>query len=82
MSRIEVIVKELGRMKYKDAWEYQTLLHNSLKDVKIANRNKDDADKIMQNHYFLFVEHPHVYTLGKSGTEDHLLIDAEKRETE
>lgn len=82
MSRVEVKYVELGKMKYKEAWDYQTEVHNAVKDRKLANRNKAEDEKEKQEHFFLMVEHPHVYTLGKSGSEDHLLIDKKKRETE
>jgi len=76
---IEVQLIEAGKMSYKKAWEFQTNLHEGLKETKIANRDLAQEDKVKQEHYFVMVEHPPVYTLGKSGSEDHLLIDEKKR---
>ena len=82
MSKIIVQVEDLGVMKYDAAWAYQTEVHNRVKGIKLDNRDKEEADKLIQEHYFLFCQHSHVYTLGKSGSVDHLLIDEEKRERE
>lgn len=61
-------------MAYQDAWDYQTELHNALIERK---RNEVAGDPV---HHLLFVEHPHVYTLGKSGSMENLLVDDQKRE--
>lgn len=61
---------DLGTMPYKEAWEYQTALFDQLierKKTGLTNQN-----------YLLFVEHPPVYTLGKSGTMDNLLLSEEE----
>lgn len=65
-------LQELGRRDYKDIWDYQDVLFQSVVDTKIKNR-REDANLETPN-YFLFVEHPHVYTLGKSGDMSNLLI--------
>ena len=65
-------LQELGRRDYKDIWDYQDVLFQSIVDTKIKNR-REDANLATPN-YFLFVEHPHVYTLGKSGDMSNLLI--------
>ncbi|MGJ8590902.1 MAG: lipoyl(octanoyl) transferase LipB [Aquaticitalea sp.] len=67
-----IIVQDLGLKDYKDTWEYQENLFKSIVDTKIKNR-REDAGLITDN-YFLFVEHPHVYTLGKSGDMSNLLL--------
>ena len=68
-----VQVSDLGRKDYKETWEYQETLFKEIVDVKMANRHAvTPADT--PNH-FLFVEHPHVYTLGKSGDESNLLLN-------
>lgn len=65
--------QDLGQMPYQAAWDYQTLLHRNLVDNKLKNRHL--APKTYpQAHHLLFVEHPPVYTLGKSGSMDHLLL--------
>ena len=60
-------------MDYKDAWDYQQNLFDEIVEIKKKNR-KNNSELITPN-YFLFVEHPHVYTLGKSGNMSNLLID-------
>ncbi len=69
-------IKDLGQKDYKLTWEYQEQLFKEILDIKIKNR-REDARLETPNH-FLFVEHPHVYTLGKSGDLDNLLIDEKK----
>ena len=64
---------DLGVMDYKDAWDYQQNLFDEIVEIKKKNR-KNNSELITPN-YFLFVEHPHVYTLGKSGNMSNLLID-------
>jgi lipoyl(octanoyl) transferase len=76
-------LKDLGLKDYKETWEYQSELLQEIVDVKIDNR-RNDKNTATQNH-FLFVEHPHVYTLGKSGDLSNLLLNekqlAEKEAT-
>ena len=73
-----VIFHDLGLIDYKEAWDYQEKLHAEIVSQKLANR-KQNPDSILPNphpkHYLLFCEHPHVYTLGRSGSEQHLLVD-------
>jgi len=69
-------IQELGLKDYKDTWEYQEKLFKEILDVKIRNRREDAG--LETPNYFLFVEHPHVYTLGKSGDLSNLLISEEK----
>ena len=68
-----VALQDLGLKDYKEAWDYQELLFQQTVDLKIKNR-REDTHVPTPNH-FLFVEHPHVYTLGKSGDIDNLLVD-------
>ncbi|PNQ75415.1 lipoyl(octanoyl) transferase [Hanstruepera neustonica] len=72
MNKI-IDIQELGLKEYKEAWEYQESLFQGIVDTKIKNR-REDTDLETPN-YFLFVEHPHVYTLGKSGDMSNLLVD-------
>jgi len=68
---------DLGLKDYKDAWDYQEKLFSESVATKIANRNlTPESQKPTENH-LLFVEHPHVYTLGKSGEASHLLLNEE-----
>lgn len=67
-----VYTQDLGQKDYKQTWDYQETLFDQIIQVKKTNR-KTGAQTPTPN-YFLFVEHPHVYTLGKSGDMDNLLI--------
>ena len=64
---------DLGLMDYKEAWDFQQKLFDEIVEIKKKNR-KDSTNKKTPN-YLLLVEHPHVYTLGKSGNMSNLLID-------
>lgn len=66
--------QDLGQQSYREAWDYQTGLHRALVDNKLKNRALQ-ADSFPQEHYLLFVEHPPVYTLGRSGSMQNLLLD-------
>ncbi len=72
----KVQLQDLGHKDYKETWDYQEALFKEIVDVKIKNR-REEANLETPNH-FLFVEHPHVYTLGKSGNIDNLLVDEKK----
>ncbi len=65
-------------MDYKTCWNYQEELFNSIIELKIKNRDLPDAEKKQTPNYLLFVEHPHVYTLGKSGNETNLLVNEQQ----
>lgn len=60
-------------MDYQAAWDYQTSVHRSLVDHKLSNKILSPGS-YRQEHHLLFVEHPPVYTLGKSGSMDNLLL--------
>lgn len=64
---------DIGRKDFKVVWNIQERLFKSILDDKVKNR-RENAGLVTKN-YFLFVEHPHVYTLGKSGDLSHLLLD-------
>lgn len=68
----KIQLQDLGIKDYKETWDYQEYLFKEIVDIKIANR-RTEKDDITPNH-FLFVEHPHVYTLGKSGDLSNLLL--------
>ncbi|WP_437398498.1 lipoyl(octanoyl) transferase LipB [Flagellimonas lutimaris] len=72
----KVALQDLGFKDYKETWDYQEVLFKNIVDTKIRNR-REDACLETPNH-FLFVEHPHVYTLGKSGDINNLLVDEKK----
>lgn len=73
-KRIEI--QDLGLKDYKDTWDYQEELFKDIIDLKIKNRR--EKKNIETRNYFLLVEHPHVYTLGKSGDLSNLLISEER----
>ena len=70
-----VIFQELGVLDYKSAWDYQEKLLKSNIDIKINNRQLQPEDTTETENHLLFVEHPHVYTLGKSGHEENMLAN-------
>lgn len=72
----KVEVQDLGNRDYKEVWDYQEQLFKEILDLKIKNR-REETDLATPNH-FLFVEHPHVYTLGKSGDISNLLVSEEQ----
>ena len=67
----QVGFEDLGFRDYREVWDYQEQRFQEVLDIKIQNRRQGRTDSTP--NYFLFVEHPHVYTLGKSGKEEHLL---------
>lgn len=73
----KVEVRDLGLKDYKDTWDYQEQLFQEIVAVKSANR-KSETDVKQTPNYFLFVEHPHVYTLGKSGDVRNLLLNEQQ----
>jgi len=73
----KVQIQDLGLKDYKDTWDYQEELFQGILDIKSQNR-KDEANAKETPNYLLFVEHPHVYTLGKSGDLENLLLNEEQ----
>lgn len=71
-----VAFEDLGQIDYQSAWTYQEKLFQETIDQKIGNRSHPESSKPTHN-YLLFCEHPHVYTLGKSGAESNLLLNTE-----
>jgi len=74
----KVRLEDLGNKDYKDTWDYQEKLFAEIVDVKINNRREEKEDETP--NYFLYVEHPHVYTLGKSGDISNLLLSEKQLE--
>jgi lipoyl(octanoyl) transferase len=75
MQNKKIIFQDLGLMDYKACWDYQEKLFNETVNLKISNRDLPEEKQIPTKNYLLFVEHPHVYTLGKSGDEKNLLLN-------
>jgi len=74
----KIQLQDLGSKDYKSTWEYQEELFKDIVDLKIKNR-REELDLPTPN-YLLFVEHPHVYTLGKSGDFENLLLNEKQLE--
>ena len=74
----EIQLQDLGNKDYKETWDYQEELFKQIVDIKIQNRR--DETQLETPNYFLFVEHPHVYTLGKSGDMSNLLLSEKQLE--
>ena len=68
-------IKSLGLIDYQEAWDYQEKLFNEVVSTKLENRDKPENEQAETPNYLLFCEHPHVYTLGKSGKKENLLLD-------
>lgn len=88
MGNQKVIFRDLGRMEYREAWDYQESLLKENVAIKAEARQRAESaaagggesragEAPCTSHYLLFVEHPPVYTLGKSGDEANILIDDE-----
>lgn len=73
----QVIFEDLGLISYQEAWDYQATRQREIIDRKLANRQrrKDGAVIEPAGHRLIFCEHPPVYTLGKSGSMDNLLLN-------
>lgn len=65
----------LGLRDYKETWDYQEELFKKQVDRKIANRKLPESEQTPTENILLFCQHPHVYTLGKSGKPENLLLD-------
>jgi lipoyl(octanoyl) transferase len=73
----KIQLQDLGNKDYKQTWDYQETVFKEIVDLKFQKRNNPET--ITPNH-FLFVEHPHVYTLGKSGDFSNLLLSEKQLE--
>jgi lipoyl(octanoyl) transferase len=77
-NRRKVTFEDLGKMDYKACWDYQERLFDSITSQKLEHRLHPSEGSPNNKNYLLFVEHPHVYTLGKSGDQAHLLLSEEQ----
>lgn len=71
----KTVFKDLGLVDYKETWDYQTEIFDAIIAQKVANRDLPKSEQIEAENTLIFCEHPHVYTLGKSGKKEHLLLD-------
>ncbi|HMQ01138.1 MAG TPA: lipoyl(octanoyl) transferase LipB [Cyclobacteriaceae bacterium] len=76
----DVQLIDLGLIDYKQAWDYQTELFEQILHIKQENRKNPEQQKATPN-YLIFCEHPHVFTLGKSGKAENLLVKPEELES-
>ncbi|QNR26037.1 lipoyl(octanoyl) transferase LipB [Croceimicrobium hydrocarbonivorans] len=74
----QVLFRDLGLIDYQEAWDYQEQLFQETVDRKFQNRKLPEAEQKPTQSYLLFCEHPHVYTLGKSGKREHLLVSEQE----
>lgn len=72
MLNKEVQFVDMGLSEYQETWDLQERLLDHIAQIKLTNRRESRVDKTP--NFLLFCEHPHVYTLGKSGDESHLLM--------
>jgi lipoyl(octanoyl) transferase len=82
MKNKKVVFQDWGLIDYKDAWDKQEVLFGETVALKTLIRNRlitsegdEDQEFAPTPNYLVFCEHPHVYTLGKSGKPEHLLLD-------
>jgi lipoyl(octanoyl) transferase len=74
----QIEFRDLGLQDYNDVWQYQEKLFQDTVDLKIRNRREERS--LETKNHLLFVEHPHVYTLGKSGDIENLLLNEKQLE--
>ena len=67
-----VVFEDLGLIDYKKCWDYQESLFSKILEIK--SNNKKNNTTFSTNNFLLFCEHPHVYTLGKGGNLQNLLL--------
>lgn len=78
----KVQFQDLGFIDYKEAWDYQESLFKAVVDHKLSQRDVIKENKVLNQHYLLFCEHNPVFTLGKSGSFDNLLLSEEGLKTQ
>jgi lipoyl(octanoyl) transferase len=73
----KVQVVDLNLVPYQEAWDVQERLMSTISEIKLGNRKAAFDEATLTPNYLLFCQHPHVYTLGKSGDSSHLLMQEE-----
>lgn len=81
-SNTAIELRDLGKVNYKKAWDYQLELFEQIKAIKLKNRDLREDEHIITPNYLLFCEHNHVYTLGKSGFVENLLLNNQQLKEE
>ena len=74
----KVIFHDLGLIDYKECWDFQEKLFSETVQKKIANRKLGLDEQTNTENHLIFCEHPHVYTMGKTGSLDHLLLNEDE----
>jgi lipoyl(octanoyl) transferase len=72
---------DLDLIDYKQAWDYQLELFDKILKIKAQNRELSPDNQLATSNYLIFCEHPHVFTLGKSGDENNLLVKKDQLHT-
>lgn len=75
-----VLFHDLGPVGYQEGWDFQKSIFQRTIDQKIQNKKNPDDEQIVTEDHLIFCEHPHVYTLGKSGDQQHLLLNRSEME--
>jgi len=78
MQNKKIYFQDLGQIAYKKAWDYQAELLADVVAQKVKNRELSEGEKVQTDNHLLFCEHPHVYTLGKSGDMANVLLNEEE----
>ena len=73
----KVIFQDLALIDYQKAWDFQEEVFSKIVQTKVDNRSRETAHELTSN-YLLLCEHPHVYTLGKSGKPENLLVNSQQ----
>ena len=73
MKNKKILVRDIGKLSFSDAWKYQEKIFKKIIDQKVQNRSLNE--KIETKNILILTEHNHVYTIGKSGDISNLLID-------
>ena len=80
MKNKKIILRDIGRSSFSDAWEYQEDIFNKIIDQKIKNRSNEN--KMETNNFLIITEHDPVYTIGKSGDISNLLLNDDEMKTQ
>ncbi len=75
LNSVSVLFEDWGNIDYRQAWDRQEELFKQKTDRKFLNRTLPESEHVLPSNHLVFCEHPHVYTLGKSGDAKHLLIN-------
>tara|TARA_Y200000002_G_scaffold372127_1_gene369562 strand:- start:3050 stop:3766 length:717 start_codon:yes stop_codon:yes gene_type:complete len=76
MKNKKILVKDIGKQSFSDAWQYQEQIFKKIIDQKVQNRTL--SEKIETKNFLILTEHNHVYTIGKSGDISNLLINKDE----